>query len=100
MTQQRACDVCGYYRQRVDGSSAVLRYGLSRQVPRSRDAEGRIEFGRERSKGGIDLCDQCWERIAKPKTRPELVGKTGPVSGRSGVGETADRYRPGPESAA
>ncbi len=79
MSTQRACDVCAMYRQNRDGTSAVVRYGLSRQLPNGKlRPEGRPAFGRVGGFGGIDLCGECWERIAKPKTRPELVGKTGP----------------------
>jgi hypothetical protein len=35
-------------------------------------------FKRERHYGSIDLCDQCWDKIAKPKTRPDLRSKTHP----------------------
>lgn len=35
-------------------------------------------FKRERSYGGVDLCTECFDRIARPKMRPELRGRTGP----------------------
>ncbi len=79
MSNQVACDVCGFYRQDRCGNSAVHRYGLSRQVPdpeRKRE-NGRPAFKHQRGYGGIDLCDECVERIGGPKRRPELVGKTG-----------------------
>lgn len=82
MSTQRACDVCHFYRQLPDGSPAVHRYGLSRQVPvpgkTRNNRAGSQAFKRERHYGGIDLCDQCWETIAQPRTRPELRGKTHP----------------------
>lgn len=67
------------YRQNKDGTPAVHRYGLSRQVP----VPGKMRpnrpnshaFKRERHFGGIDLCDECWKKIAEPKTRPELRRK-------------------------
>lgn len=66
----------------------VHRYGLSRQVPvpgkTRNNRAGAQAFKRERHFGGIDLCDECWERIAKPKTRPELRGKTGAVPSENG----------------
>lgn len=80
MSLQRACDVCSFYRQNIDGTPAVHRYGLSRQLPdptRKRPS-GAQAFKRERHYGSIDMCDQCWDRLAKPKTRPELRGKTHP----------------------
>lgn len=84
MALQRACDVCNFFRQNPDGTPAVHRYGLSRQVldpTRSRPGrEGSNSHAakRMRSLGGIDLCDPCWDRIAKPKTRAELKGVSGP----------------------
>lgn len=74
MSMQRACDICHMYRQRLDGTAAVLRYGLSRQIP----VPGKFRTGRlnslavkrERSFGGIDLCDECFDRVARPKMRP------------------------------
>lgn len=66
MSTQRACDVCGFYRQRPDGSPAVLRYTLKRDVVDHRKDFTR--YGRRQiSSGGIDLCDECWERIGKPR---------------------------------
>lgn len=86
---QRSCDVCHFYRQKLDGTSAVNRYTLERQVKRP---DGKVREGRANSvrytsqtRGGIDLCDECWERIAKPKMRPELRGKTGPKQFRGKV---------------
>lgn len=80
MGTQKFCDHCGFMRQNKDGTSAVHRYGLSRQVPdptKTRRNGGQA-FKRERHYGSIDLCDDCWNKIAKPKTRPELRGKTHP----------------------
>ncbi len=87
MSVQRACDVCGFYRQDKDGNSTVRRYGLSRQSYR-RENGRKVRF-RESSYGGIDLCDICWDRIGKPKTRPETRGKTGPKPALQVVKESA-----------
>lgn len=95
MATQRSCDVCNFYRQNPDGSPAVHRYTLERQIRRP---DGKLREGRANSvgytrvtRGGIDLCTQCWERIAKPKMRPELRGRTGPKEfrGRVTAGATA-----------
>ena len=74
MPIQRSCDVCAFYRQNADGTPAVHRYGLSRQIP----APGQyrpnrphsVLVKRERRFGGIDMCDDCWTRLAQPNTRP------------------------------
>lgn len=77
MSIQIACDVCHFYKQ-----GTVHRYGLSRQekvpgVTRSA-TDHRALYKRSSNWGGIDLCDECWEKVGKPKQRPELRGKTGP----------------------
>lgn len=66
MSLQRACDVCHSYKQRFDGSPAVLRYTLRRDL-RSR---ARPRDGFQATLGSIDLCDTCWEHIAKPRMSP------------------------------
>lgn len=74
----RACDNCHFARvEKVDGRevSAVHRYSLSRQ----RKHHAKIGMG------GISLCDECWGRLAKPKMRPDLKGKTGPAEYRGRV---------------
>lgn len=94
MAVQRSCDKCGFYRQNRDGTPAVHRYTLERYVRRS---DGKLRKGRstvgytKQTRGGIDLCDGCWEQIAKPKMRSELKGKTGPAQYRGRVtgGSTA-----------
>jgi hypothetical protein len=90
MAVQRSCDVCGFYRpDRLDGTPGVTRYTLERQIRRP---DGKLREGRTKSvgytkqtRGGIDLCYECWERIAKPKMRPELRGRTGPKQYRGRV---------------
>lgn len=71
MGSQRFCDICHFYRP------DVKRYGLSIQVRSERRPNGRL-YHRQHNMGGIDLCDECWTRVGKPKQRPELRGKTGP----------------------
>lgn len=66
MTTLRACDVCKFYRQNGDGTEAVHRYHLRRDDPGWRNHPPR----KQGSRGGIDLCDECWTRIAKPRMRP------------------------------
>lgn len=79
MGAQRYCDVCKMYRQNRDGTPAVHRYGLSRQIPiPGKFRPGRansLAVRRERHYGGIDLCDDCWNRIAGPRTRPDTRKK-------------------------
>ncbi len=89
MSSQRACDVCHFYRQNTDGTSAVHRYGLSRQVPDYEHlrGNGRPTFKHQRGYGGIDLCDECVDRIGGPKRRPELLGRTGPKASAVRDGE-------------
>jgi hypothetical protein len=71
MSTQKHCDKCGFSRQRVDGSSAVVRYTLRREVDQTRPlADGRRAQRYQQSAGGIDLCDDCWESICKPRTNP------------------------------
>lgn len=80
MGVQRYCDFCRLYKQRLDGSPAVYRYGLTRQLqhPTKKRANGRPSFTSVRGFGALDICDDCLERHAGPKRRPELKGKTGP----------------------
>lgn len=52
-----ACDLCG----KVKGD--VKRYGLQR---REREDGYVKSWGR----GGIDLCDDCWKRVAEPHMVP------------------------------
>jgi hypothetical protein len=69
VSTQRACDVCHMYRQRADGTPAVMRYSLKRDVVDYRQNHNR--FGRKQiSCGGIDLCDECWQRIGQPRQNP------------------------------
>jgi hypothetical protein len=76
MSVQRACDVCSFYRQRVDGTPGVARYILSTSSPEKNivtrlamSTRDRAPNGEVRSygAGSIDLCDECWTRIAKPR---------------------------------
>ena len=77
MSTTRVCDVCHFVRQDRTGASTVHRYGLSRQVQvPGRSRPGRPNSGlmkRERHYGGIDMCDECWERIGKPKKKAREV---------------------------
>lgn len=75
MSVQRACDVCGFYRQ-----GRTHRYGLSRQMldPTKTRRGGNPAYKRQQNFGGIDMCDECWQKIGAPKQRPELRGRTGP----------------------
>lgn len=81
MAFARTCDVCHLAKQRLDKETMqpvndVFRYGLSRQFYES---IGGVERRyRMSSYGGIDLCGECWDTIAKPKTKPHTRGKTGP----------------------
>jgi hypothetical protein len=62
MSTQKSCDHCGLYRQNVDGSPAVHRYTLRSEVVGWRKNGNRSQI----SRGGIDLCDDCWKKIAAP----------------------------------
>ena len=59
MSILRTCDACKM--PHLD----TKRYGVSRQRARVGE-QGNTTYGA----GGIDLCDKCWERICRPKTRP------------------------------
>lgn len=82
MATAKACDRCGFARQKlIDGQpvSAVTRYTLRREVDQTRPTERGVRSRRyQKSAGGIDLCDECWERICKPRTNPN--------KGRGGFG--------------
>lgn len=65
MTLSRICDMCH------QGNETVRRYGLYYYIPRPdmpRRNDGRIST-RQANAGGLDLCANCWERHAQPKTR-------------------------------
>jgi hypothetical protein len=65
MSVQRICDVCHYIKQNVDGTTSVKRYSLRREEGK------RFEKTRQQiSAGGIDMCDECWEKIGLPRTNP------------------------------
>lgn len=76
MAVSRSCDVCGFYKQALDGSSLVRRYSLLRS-----EADRRGRETNTRGAGGIDLCDECWEKVGKPKmhvrTRKRVEGSRG-----------------------
>lgn len=58
---QRICDVCKRMKQRPDGTSSITRYTL-------RHEEGTRFTGRKQlSAGGIDMCEECWTTICKPR---------------------------------
>jgi len=58
---QRICDVCKHIKQRSDGTSSITRYTL-------RHEEGTRLSGRKQlSAGGIDMCEECWTTICKPR---------------------------------
>ena len=69
MGNQKFCDHCGFYKQRSDGSPAVLRYTLRRETDQTR-ANGQRTKRYQVSAGGIDLCDDCWTELCKPRMNP------------------------------
>jgi hypothetical protein len=62
---QRICDVCKHIKQGVDGQTTIHRFTLRREVG-TRFTGTRRQVGA----GGIDICDECWEKICKPRTNP------------------------------
>lgn len=70
MSTQRACDVCHMFRQRADGSVSVRRYTLRREDDQTRSNGLRLNR-KQVSAGGIDLCHECWEKIAAPNLNPK-----------------------------
>lgn len=78
MAIQRACDRCSFMK-----NGRVRRYVLSRAKnsdpgPASRyslSTRERTPSGTIRSygAGSIDLCDDCWDQIARPRMRPQRV---------------------------
>ena len=65
MGDLRTCDVC------KSGVGPPSRYMLRRYHPMNRRrVEGAPPLRTFESAGSIDLCDRCWDRIAKPRTRP------------------------------
>lgn len=69
MGEQKWCDVCRMFRQKVDGTPDVKRYTLRREVDQTRE-NGERPRRFQMSAGGIDLCGECWEKIAKPRMNP------------------------------
>lgn len=61
MATQRACDKCGFFK------TGIRRYGLSAQVPVPRRRPDGSRAYTTLGAGGIDLCPDCWETIARPK---------------------------------
>lgn len=63
----RYCDICKMGKQ-----GRVHRYGLSRYTRTDKvRPDGHRYYKADRSMGGIDLCDDCWEAVAKPNQRPK-----------------------------
>lgn len=65
MGVQRYCDKCG--RMESPGHPiGVRRYTLRYEVVR--EQKNSVRMGRiQQSAGGIDLCDECWTNICKPR---------------------------------
>lgn len=95
MGDLRTCDVC------KSGVGPPSRYMLRRYHPQNRRRIPGVKVERTfESAGSIDLCDPCWERIAKPRTRPNgnypsRKGMKGWLSNGGEQGERADKGRPG-----
>jgi hypothetical protein len=60
---QRICDVCSRMKQDANGVSTIHRYTLRREEG-TRYTKTRKQTGA----GGIDMCDECWTKICKPRT--------------------------------
>lgn len=59
MGVQKVCDICGFIR----GRGQIRRYSLHysfRTDPKHWSSATR---------GAMDICESCWERVAKPKMR-------------------------------
>jgi len=81
MGVRKVCDVCQLARQRVDPLTMepipdVRRYTLRREVDQTRE-NGERTKRYQKSAGGIDLCGNCWERIAKPNMNPKKAHRSG-----------------------
>jgi hypothetical protein len=63
MSIQRICDVCSRIKQDANGVSTIHRYTLRREEG-TRYTKTRKQTGA----GGIDMCDECWTKICKPRT--------------------------------
>jgi hypothetical protein len=76
MTRSLRCDVCGSgYTGNGRTSKAVRHYRLLRYEPVPSGATGhdpkRPGRGKEVGAGSLDLCDDCWDRMAKPQAMPQ-----------------------------
>jgi hypothetical protein len=78
MGTTKSCDICG-------GTEGTEGYNLRRYNPRSPEEKARRALshnpsnqyqGRFSMAGAIDLCAACWERIAKPRMRPQNSPKS------------------------
>jgi hypothetical protein len=73
MATKKTCDVCGLARiSVVDGQpvSNVRRFTLRREADQKRERGVRTNR-LQQGGGGIDLCQECWERICKPNMNPK-----------------------------
>lgn len=73
MAMLKACDVCGIPGPK-GSPNPVVRFGLRRAAPAEKLASGKWR-SRTHSVGSIDLCRECWEKIAKPRIMRQKVSK-------------------------
>jgi hypothetical protein len=71
MGSWKTCDICG-----IPGSdkNAVLRFGLRRMVTKK---VGGKWTSRSHASGSLDVCNECWEKYAKPRMQPQKGRKRG-----------------------
>ncbi len=68
MGLQKYCDHCKRF-ESENPKIVVTRYTLRNEVVREQKDGNRM--GRvQQSAGGIDLCEECWTNIAKPRMNP------------------------------
>lgn len=83
MAVERVCDICHRSRKHpTTGETNVRPYSVVRQITATERDNPALRFalkhvpqaGEKRTTygaGAIDLCEECWTRIAKPKMKPQ-----------------------------
>jgi len=70
VTDWRACDIC---RVPTFDKDPVTRYGL--RAYKARKSESGHWSAATRMAGSIDICQKCWDRIAKPRMVPQRAAR-------------------------
>ena len=72
MPTTRSCSICGFARTRMVGlipQPDVQRYSLYMRIPVPKPSRTKTKRSLQRGMGGIDLCSDCWTRVAKINMR-------------------------------